>query len=419
MRVAGISLEDSCLRLSIADKKIGFVKPFKSEDINLPQSEQEKAAVLNEVFKKSKEEYNSDCAVIGLSLSLFSLHVIDMPLLSKPDMRNALLYELEKYLPLPPEEYIYDFLVIEKVQKSAKVLVASIRKDRVSWLLKIAEDSGLSIVAVRCSFFEGINEFLANVKTENAIFIFASENAYNIAVLKGKMPVFLKAIPRAAGAIDEIEKIIASEGGEVFVSGFPEQMLLDKINAKTFSLSIANSVALSALKKPRLEMNLMPSEFVPPQKDYYPRAVAAMAAFAVALFFFTEIFSYYKDYAALKNIEEQIDRVKGKASVFLEARKKVESVYERKKFLYEFLEKKNLNIKAVAELSKTIPKDTWLTNMSIDEKGKIEIEGFSKRASSIIEPLSKSKVFKKVEFSSPIVSQDNQEKFSIKMVIAE
>jgi len=417
LRVAGVSLEDSFLRISIVDKKIGVIKPVRSEDIKLPLSKGEREVIIKETFQKLKEKYKTDSIVIGLAFNNFSHHLIEMPSLSKADMKNALLYELEKYLPLPPEEYTYDFSTLGKVQNRTRNLVLSIRKDRINGLLNVVRDSGLNLKAIRCSFIEAVNEFIGSSKIGNAIFIYAAEEAYHIAVLQDRMPVQFRMILESKNVITEIEKL-AESSGNIYVSGSLEPGVLDKLNAKPFSLTLSNAIALSVLRKPRLELSFIPAGFLPEKRDYYPYAIGAMTVLSVALFFFTAIYSYYKDYTALSNIEEKIERIKGRASGFLDARKKMESIYEKKKFLYDFQGKRNINIKVLTELSRILPKDTWLTNMSVDEKGKVEIEGFAKRAAGIIEPLSKSKFFTKIEFVSPIVSQDGQEKFSLRMEIS-
>lgn len=417
MRVAGVSLEDSFLRVSIVDKKFGIIKPVKSEDIKIPPSEQERLSVIKETFQRLKEKYKTDSIVIGLGFNNFSHHIIDMPSLSKADMKNALLYELEKYLPLPPEEYIYDFFSIEKTRNRTKTLILSIRRDRMDGILNAARDSRLNLLSVRCSFIEAINEFIMAAKMRDAIFIYAAEDAYHIAGLKDQKPILFRTILKGKNVISELERLTESFGGDIYVSGVPDPGLLDKVNTKTFSLSLSNAIALSVLKRPGFELNFIPADFLPVKKDYYPYAIGAITALAVVLFFFTAIYSYYKDYAALSNVEKRIEQIKGKTSGFLEARKKTEFIYEKRKFLYEFREKRSLNIKVLTELSRILPKDAWLTAMSVDEKGKVEIEGFAKRAAGIIEPLSRSKLFKKVEFVAPIVSQDGEEKFSVRMSV--
>ncbi|MEK6580849.1 MAG: hypothetical protein AABZ25_00515, partial [Nitrospirota bacterium] len=207
MRIAGVSLEDSFLSVSIVDKKIGIIKPLKSEDIKLPVPGQERTLAFKETFRRLKKDYKADSLAIGLNFSSFSHNFIDMPSLSKADMKNAILYELEKYLPLPPEEYIYDFAVISKIQNRMRTLVLSIRKDKLNGLFGAARDSGLKLAGVRCSFIEGLNEFIASGKINDAVFIYTSEDAYCLAGLKGNMPVLFKAVLKGKDAASELESI--------------------------------------------------------------------------------------------------------------------------------------------------------------------------------------------------------------------
>jgi hypothetical protein len=419
LRVAGVSLENASLEISVVDKKLGIIKPITSEKIALPESEQERTTILKETFQRLKEKYNVKDIVIGMSFNDFLHNIIDMPSLSRADTRNALFYELEKYLPLPPEEYIYDFSAIEKVQKDIKNLVFSIRRDKISGLIDIIRGAGLTLVGIRCSFIEAINEFIKSNNIKDAVFIHVTSEAYHTILIRSQRPEWFRYILKGKNALAEFERLIGSFTGSVYISGTAEPGISDKLNAKTFALSLPYVLARSVLRKPKISLNFMPEEFLPEKKDYYPYLLGTMAIVAVILFFLSEIYPYYKDSTALSNVEKRLEGIKAKASGFLEARKEMESIYEKKKFLYEFREKRNLNIKVLAELSTILPKDTWLIGISIDERGKIEIEGFSKHAAGIIKPLSKSKLFTKIRFTSPIVLQNNEEKFSVTMEIAE
>ena len=104
----------------------------------------------------------------------------------------------------------------------------------------------------------GLNEFIASGRIKDAVFIYASEDAYCLAGMKDHMPVLLKAVPKGKDAASELESLAASIGGDIYISGHPDTDVLNKLNAKTFALSQANAIALSALKKSKVEMNFMP-----------------------------------------------------------------------------------------------------------------------------------------------------------------
>lgn len=418
MRAAGVSLEESFLKISVAEKHLGAIKPVESEDLSLPVPETERVLLIKDAFKRLKDEYKVDSISIGLAFSDFSCHIIDMPALSVPDMKNALLYELEKYLPLPPDEYIYDFSIIEKVNKKAKILILSVLKNRMDGILDAATDAGIRLNAIRCSFIEGVNAFIAASRITDAVFIYAEEGVYHVVVLKDQMPVQFRTILKGKAALDELEGFLSPFTCAKYISGIYDSGIAERIDANTCSISIADAVAQSALRKRRFELNFVPAEFLPEKKDYYPYMIGTLAALSVLMFFFTAIYSYYKDYSALAAVEKKIGQVKAKTTGSLETKKKIEFVGEKKKFLSDFRAKKNINIKVLSELSKILPKDVWLTGVSVDEKGKVEIEGFARRAANIVEPLNKSKLFRRIEFASPIVLQGTEERFSIRMEIA-
>ncbi|MBI4684023.1 MAG: PilN domain-containing protein [Nitrospirae bacterium] len=421
MKVAGVSIDSSVLGISVAEKRFGFIKPVTSEEIRLPLSENERATTIKEIFAGLKEKYGTNSIVIGLNFNIFSHNIFEMPLVSKADMKNALLYELEKYLPLPPEEYLYGFFIVEKdnVLHKAKVSVLSVRKERLNGILKALKESGLSLSGVRCSLIEAINEFAQSEKVRDCLFVYATDDTYQIAGFKERIPVMLKAVPKTKDLKSELTKLSGDFAGLIYMAGDYDHDLLYKIDARTFPFSVSNAVALSVLRKPSFNLDFTPQELISEKKDYYPYAIGLMATFAVVLMFFTSIYSYYKDYYALHDVEKRIDEIKGRTSGLFETKKKMETIYEKRRFLHDFQFGKNQNIRVITELSSILPKDTWLISMSVDDKGKVEIEGLSKRASSIIEPLNKSNFFTKVEFISPIVSQDGQERFSIRMEIAE
>ena len=72
----------------------------------------------------------------------------------------------------------------------------------------------------------------------------------------------------------------------------------------------------------------------------------------------------------------------------------------------------------LAELSRVLPKDVWLTGMSVDEKGKVDMEGFAKELQALWSLSANRNFSEKVEFVSPILPQDGQKKFSIRLEIA-
>ncbi|MBS1127041.1 MAG: Fimbrial assembly protein (PilN) [Nitrospirae bacterium] len=83
----------------------------------------------------------------------------------------------------------------------------------------------------------------------------------------------------------------------------------------------------------------------------------------------------------------------------------------------DFQNRSNLSIRILNTLSNTLPTDSWLMNLSIDDKGKVEVEGFTKKTANLVVALEKSKAFKNISFSAPIIAKNSEERFALKMEV--
>jgi Tfp pilus assembly protein PilN len=418
-RLIGVSFDNSSLHAAIVDRRLRFVKPLKSDDWQLPEIHEKRQEFIGEIFAKFKKDYSPNGIVIGLPSKHFSHHIIELPLTRKVEIKNALHYELEKYLPLTVDEYIFDFAIISKTSGKAKVLVLSIKRDILKSFIDIAFNAGLAIQYIRCSVLEAVNNFLLNNrgKNLNCLFIYAGETFYDIVGLKDSLPVFLKTISKGKNITLEIERLLLSFPDGVYISGNTDLSALEKVNIKTYPLSLSNAIAITAFKKQPFSLNFLPAEFLRKKPDYYPYLLGGTAAATVLLFLLTPAVSYYKGYRTLKFIENRINAIKKQASGLLESKKRLESIQTDRKFLYDFKSKGNLPIRVIGELSNILPKDAWIINLSVDDKGKIEMEGFTRRTSELVLSLENSEIFKNVSFSAPIIAKEGEERFSLKMEI--
>jgi Tfp pilus assembly protein PilN len=139
----------------------------------------------------------------------------------------------------------------------------------------------------------------------------------------------------------------------------------------------------------------------------------------VVIFFATSILAYIKDYRAMTWAQDRTAEIKTSTRELIAMNREVESNIKKLDFLYEFRNGKNRKIDIVSELSNVMPRDAWLTSLSADENGKIEIGGFARRAADIIGPIERSDLFENVEFSSPVTVSSGLERFSLKMRVEE
>ncbi|KPJ57510.1 hypothetical protein AMJ49_00010 [Parcubacteria bacterium DG_74_2] len=133
--------------ISFGEKEIGsgIMKEGEIKD------EKKLAQIIKEGIKKVKgSKLNTNYVVASLPEEKAFLQVIKMPRISEEDLKSAVIYEAENYIPLPIEEVYLDSQIVSPVdsyQKSCDVLICAVPKkivDPYSSSLKLA---GLQPVA--------------------------------------------------------------------------------------------------------------------------------------------------------------------------------------------------------------------------------------------------------------------------------
>jgi len=421
-KILGVNIDSGSLSASLIDAKFRSVKHIKSERTALPENKEERSRVMAALLTRWQKEQMPAGVVIGLPLQNFSWRTIEMPSMKNADMKKALFFELEKYLPLPVDEYIYDFFVIGRVKTApnmVKILIFSIKKEILNGVLKIVKESGMEILSVRCSTLDilcGVMD-VSGEKNLQGIFVNATDDAYEVAGLHNSMPVYMKKVSKAkpSDLEEELEKLATRHPAQLYITGSVDQSAIARFNSRKFQLPTPDLLASSYVKKTYLNLNFLPYEFIKQKKDYYPYGIGGLAAAALLVFLLTGAVVYYKDRSALKNTESKIASIKSKASGVIEAEKKLDILRNERSVLLDFQNRSNLSVKVLSTLSKILPADIWLINISIDDKGKVEMEGFAAKTADLVVALEKSKTFRNVSFSAPIISKGKEERFAIKM----
>lgn len=402
--------------MSLIETGLGGPRTVGSEDVLLPDIAGERPAFIAETVTRWKQEHKPHGAVIGLPLENFSHQLIVMPAMKRADLRMALLFDLEKFLPLSVEEYLFDFIWTPGDPGELKVLVLAVRKDIVNAYCRSIIEAGLEVLSVRCSTIESLYSVknAAAEKDLNGIFVNITDRAVEIVGLKDSVPVYMKNFLSEIDLSAELDRLVESYPGSVYFLGDPGQLVVERFAGRKFHISPAHAVASSYAKKPRVNLEFIPSEMLKPAMDYYPYLIGSLAGATLILFLMTGLLAYYKESRTLGEIETKRASIKARASKVLASRKKLEQLLADRSVLFEFTGRSNVAVKAFSDLSNVLPKDAWLINLSVDDKGKIEMEGFSANTAKLVVDLEKSKEFRNVSFSAPIIAKEGEERFALK-----
>lgn len=422
MRIAALSIEGSAqgasLHIAVAQTSLfGQARVLAHEEAPLPEQDDARQHALLEHIERLKKDHGIEAMVVGLDFKNFAHHFVEVPVKKHEEVRQALGFELERHLPLPPDEYIFDFVTIEETQSGSRNFVVAVRKDRLAWIESAARQSGLHLLGVRCIALESMSEFVSTGPKQDVVFMFPEGGAYCMFGIKDGLPHSVRAVSPDRPPLAELEKLTKTFNKGIFsargykAEHFPNEAIKDLRH------QAAPLLAQAVNRRKGFALDFTPPALREQARDLMTPVLWAMASLAVAIYFLTTVVGYYKDSSALARVEQQIEDIKVSADKLVQSKASMDEATARTEFLFEFRAMRNDQIGLLRHLSTVLPKDAWLTNYSCNDKGEIALEGIAKKTSLIVAPLENSEKFSDVTFSSPVSISDGQERFSISMQV--
>jgi len=166
--IVGVDIGSQCLKLvSLQKGSEGYtLRAFHIKDLGEPLGSLEGSTeVWGEVLKDMVDEAGvrgreTSCAVAGQSVVV---RYIELPKMEKAELKNAIKFEAEQYIPFPIDEVYVDFHILANAPVSdprrMKVLLVAARKELINALLQIFQKAGLRLVAIDVQSFALVNAF--------------------------------------------------------------------------------------------------------------------------------------------------------------------------------------------------------------------------------------------------------------------
>jgi type IV pilus assembly protein PilM len=162
--------------------------------------------------------FRSRQVVVGVANQKVVVRQAEVPAMSEEDMRSALRFEAQELIPIPLEDAILDFQVLETVPDAegegmARILLAAAQRDMIRTHLAAVERGGLTPTAVDLVPFALIRslgspqEFLPDPDRSQAI-VCIGAGVTNVVVHEAGVPRFVRILPVGG---EDITRAIAEE----------------------------------------------------------------------------------------------------------------------------------------------------------------------------------------------------------------
>ncbi|PJB16917.1 hypothetical protein CO116_01675, partial [Candidatus Falkowbacteria bacterium CG_4_9_14_3_um_filter_38_19] len=214
----GLDISDLSLKIIKLKKKRGIsslasfgeaeIKPgiIKGGEI---KDEEKLAQIIREAIKKVRgEKLKTRYVVVSLPEEKAFLQVIQMPKVPEEDLRSAVIYEAENYIPTPIEEVYLDYQIVPPVYDHLDhldVLIAALPKKTVEPYLSALKLAGLqpkvleieSLAIARALIKDGIT-------TQPILLIDLGATRTSFIIFSGKSLKFTTSIPVSSTNFSEI-----------------------------------------------------------------------------------------------------------------------------------------------------------------------------------------------------------------------
>ncbi|MFO7599030.1 MAG: pilus assembly protein PilM [Candidatus Desulfacyla sp.] len=415
-------------------------------------SSQEKIDTLEGVIRDllDRNKISSVALFLGIPREAVVLRYVDLPLAVKENLRDSLRYELEKYVPFPPEEVIFDYQIISEDKDAGKLrlLLLMVNQDGIDpYTTAIEKIPGVRLSSIEVSSTALANFFAMLPESQGQdpyVLIYGKKSGIEINVLQSRFLAHSKPIDKSRWGEDYHQQVSqglkkikekwgSSEGplktvvcdiqkDTALLTYLKEDIAFD---IRPFDLSVtdvpsldmipAYGLALKGIQEVPTDINLLPKEMRkrPSRAGYY--AMFGLAGIAIFLALAWIGGTIYNTQRYVSRLDREVGRLKVEATRLEQIKAEVVRIESQIDVLDPLRRDRLMVLDAIKEFSETIPKSAWLLRLTYSDKDKkIQIEGWADSASELIPLLDNSPLFSGVGFLSPITrSAGGKERFRI------
>lgn len=160
----------------------------------------------------------------------------------------------------------------------------------------------------------------------------------------------------------------------------------------------------------RAGLNLLPPERRLKRKNLRLRLNLALGAAAILLLFVSMWELLANRQASLDAMTAEVEKAQNDAKQTALLTKKLQDNTASANYLFRMKHDTTTATELLTDLTKRLPDDTFLERLTVDEKGKVDVQGQSSNAARLIEGLQKSTVVEKATFSGTIQTDPRTKK---------
>ena len=433
--VVGLALRDGQVDVVALRGRLGRKRLLTA--FSVPADEDAAAAIRRQLLEAGVRARR---AQIGLPRRAVVAKAVELPVVPGADLRRMVGFELERHLPFPPADALFDFEALPgEAGRPLRVLLVAVDRRSQERVRQLVRDAGLTPRLVGVAIHSLARLVTGDPARGRIVVWLEAADAELAVVVHGRVvasrqfPVPADAEPRRQRLETELGRTLAAlaetdrrEVTEVVIGGLPPPALaVEALPVRSGIDPPSDFTALDDTSLPALAValeragpkppvaNLLPDELRPRPFPWPLAATAALALFAVGIGVAFPAVTFVKERRALAALDARIARLAPEVERAERFAAEVEHARRELATLRSFEEQGLHPLPVLRELTETLPADAWLTNLSVDRNG-LELGGFANAASQLIPLLEASPALERVEFTSPVTKGRDREQFRLR-----
>ena len=408
----------------------------------------------------SSDGLSTENVVVGLGRDLVAVKQVELPLEVEENLDQVVRFQVNKLEPSEDLEVCFDYLVLDRDEKSKRITLQIILAPReaVDEVISLLGDLGLQPALMRLSSI-GLHQLLRfhedGISGHPSIILRCEEEAIEAILIGGPDKHFSchqpvdsqeNRLELLSSALDNLLSQVDLDGSEhvreIYLAGSGADEALEPVRERfgsaqllsegvklefdgvaRSSLSVTGcsvGMAVSSLtRSPFSKMNLIPPEMrrSTTQLSWAPTVV--LAALLLFLLGLSGSHEYLQQSQFLAGISARADELRPRAASVIETREEADQLAELAVEMSIMLSGRQQTLSVLKELTELIPDDAYLQSVRI-QTDKVTMTGFSDTASSLITILQEATCLTNVE--SKYITRDRRsgkDKFSFEARVAE
>jgi Tfp pilus assembly protein PilN len=445
----GIAFEGENLRLALVARQF---HQYRVVDLlalenyrQLPREELHKRALV--FLQKNKAAHCR--SVLSISRKDIIVRQIELPAEAEANLPKVVEYQIASLVPSEGTAICYDFLVSKPTNASKTILVSIILilKSVMDSYLDLCAGLGLKIVRVVPSPVGVANFFLMlekHFKIGSAVLgVYVDGRLESIGLLNRTFQLVRVApLPETEDLQETIAReleVFRSQLGtaenqalEAYLVGFPE-VKSDSFDTRRFLVRplnfasalgvrigradfegralqqhfVAIAAAITGLRRrPPLPLNLLPPERQVRKSRWMMAPTYSLVAINVLVALALLLRSPLQERSYSRQLVQEITRLEPEVKKIRSVEKQITDLQRRSELLSSFRKSHSQILAALNELSRILPKDTWVNDLTL-KRNEIEFSGMSEGASRLPQILDNSPFFEGAEFVGSITRDAN------------